>query len=250
MGSGFKKEIDKERLKILQEGLDECRNLQETLSVNIPVLFSAAVPVCSFEEFDNSVGIVKKMARIASIIHSQTGFNLFHSLSSHRSDIVRGVSCYIVALQSFDLEEKLRLIQPLADDRNSGVREWAWMAIRPHVQEELDKALELLTVWTADPSERIRRFASEITRPRGVWTSHLHILRKNPQKALHLLEPLKNDPARYVQLSVGNWLNDAGKDNPDWVIECCDRWLRESPVQETVKITKRGLRNLKAKTGQ
>ncbi|MDQ4503170.1 hypothetical protein [Sinomonas sp. ASV322] len=48
------------------------------------------------------------------------------------------------------------------------MREWAWLAVRPRLATELGRGVGLLRAWTADPSERIRRSASETLRPRGV----------------------------------------------------------------------------------
>ena len=54
-----------------------------------------------------------------------------------------------------------------------GVREWVWMALRPGLAAELRRSVALLTPWTREPSERLRRFASESLRPRGVWCAHI-----------------------------------------------------------------------------
>jgi 3-methyladenine DNA glycosylase AlkC len=128
-----------------------------------------------------------------------------------------------------------------------GVRETAWLAVRDGIAAELDLALELLSAWTREPSANLRRFASEATRPRGVWCRHLTMLRRNPRPALPLiLEPLRADPSKYVRDSVANWLNDASKDHPDWVRETCERWRLESPVPATEGIIRRALRTLRS----
>jgi 3-methyladenine DNA glycosylase AlkC len=62
---------------------------------------------------------------------------------------------------------------------------------------------------------------------------------------LPIIEPLKSDEEKYVQDSVGNWLNDASKSKGDWVIKLCKKWNEVSPTKETKRITNRGLRTLK-----
>lgn len=103
----------------------------------------------------------------------------------------------------------------------------------------------MLTPWTQSPSPNVRRFASEALRPRGVWCAHIGTLKKEPEKALPILTPLRADEVVYVQDSVANWLNDAAKDQPDWVRNLCQQWLRESPTPATRRITQRGMRSLK-----
>ncbi|MGT2491102.1 hypothetical protein ACU4GD_12565 [Cupriavidus basilensis] len=68
----------------------------------------------------------------------------------------------------------------------------------PHLAADLDGSIALLAAWTAAPSERPRRFASEALRPRGVWCAHIAALKKNPARALPLLEPLKADTSAYA----------------------------------------------------
>jgi 3-methyladenine DNA glycosylase AlkC len=186
------------------------------------------------------------MAAVADHIWEQTGVSRLEEITFHHSDTVRGWACYVVALeQSFSLAQRLAKIRPLADDPHYGVREWAWLAVRPHVVTDLAPAIRQFKTWVKHPAPNIRRFAVEITRPRGVWCAHLTALKERPREALPLLEPVKSDPSRYVQDSVANWLNDASKSQPDWVRELCKRWQRESDSAGTARICQRALRSIR-----
>ena len=144
----------------------------------------------------------------------------------------------------FTLAERITAFRPLADDSHFGVREWAWLALRPALMADTEAALTALTPLTAEPSPNLRRFASEATRPRGVWCAHWPELKADPQRALPLLEPLRADASRYVQDSVANWLNDAAKSEPRFVLDTNARWQRESKAASTAYIVKRARRSL------
>lgn len=118
------------------------------------------------------------------------------------------------------------------------------MALRPEIENNLEKSIKLLTYWTNNKDENIRRFTTEATRPRGVWCKHLEQLKESPEMALPILENLKSDSSKYVQDSVGNWLNDTSKSQPNFVIELCKKWQKESPTKETEKIIKRARRKI------
>jgi 3-methyladenine DNA glycosylase AlkC len=141
------------------------------------------------------------------------------------------------------LADRLNLTRPFAGDLNMTVREAAWMAFRPHILASVGEAVKLLEPATRDPNAFIRRFAIEATRPRSVWGAHCRELKRRPQVALLLLENVRQDQVRYVQLAVGNWLNDASKSRPEWVVEVCRRWSAEEN-RHTAAITRRGLRTL------
>ena len=118
------------------------------------------------------------------------------------------------------------------------------MAARPTLATDLSASIALLVPWTASTSERIRRFASEVLRPRGVWATHIKELKSDPQQGCPILHPLRADPSRYVQDSVANWINDAAKTRPEWARDLCSSWLADDPAPETERIVKRALRSL------
>lgn len=77
-------------------------------------------------------------------------------------------------------------------------------------------SVKLLTEWAK--SENIRTLSIEAIRPHGVWTKNIGILRQKLYKKQSILNLHKSDPSRYVQDSVGYWLNDACKNQPEWVL--------------------------------
>lgn len=230
----------------LNAGTAESRSLPECLAVDFAALMAAACPDVDAAPLHAAAGegITRRMALAARLVLDRRGGAAVVDLAAHPSDTVRGWAAYAVGLlPHLCLEERLAMIRPLADDRHFGVREWAWLGVRAAVAAAPERALALLRPWTAEASPLLRRFASEATRPRGVWCAHVGALRADPSPGLAVLEPLRADPDRYVQDSVANWLNDAGKDHPDWVRALCARW-GEAGGKPTAYIVKRALRNL------
>lgn len=238
-------------LAALERGELQSATLTECLALNQVTLLRAVFPklpptAIRQAEAASQLGILKRMASIGAILTAQLGAAGIARCQAHPSDTVRGWACFMAGMQpGLDLNQRLASIRALADDPHFGVREWAWMAVRPHLAADLDTSIALLAGWTASPSERLRRFATEALRPRGVWCTHIAALKKQPAQALPLLEALKADPSAYVQDSVANWLNDAAKDCPDWVRSLCEHWLRGDPPAATRRICARALRNLR-----
>ena len=254
MGSstgGRRGDIDPEHLAALQEGRAPAGTLAEALAIDHGVLLANVLPEAGEKLHSavtnaQSLGILKRMQRIgAAIRDSSPALEKLADLAAHRSDTVRGWVCFAVASDSeTGPETLLEHIQPFADDPHSAVREWAWMAARSTLATDLSVSIKLLVPWTASASERIRRFASEVLRPRGVWATHIKELKSDPQQGLPILHPLRADPSRYVQDSVANWINDAAKTRPEWAKDLCSSWLADDPAPETERIVKRALRSL------
>ena len=167
-----------------------------------------------------------------------------HALATHPSDVARGWAAQWIAFSNLPLEAKLRSAWRFAADPHFGVRELAWMAVRDEIAADVETAVRLLQPWATHPDPNIRRFASEATRPRGVWCAQIDVLKREPWRGLPLLEPLRADGSRYVQNSVANWLNDAAKTQAPWVVEVCGRWSRGRPDAATQYIVKRAQRSI------
>jgi 3-methyladenine DNA glycosylase AlkC len=259
-GARSRAALDPTVLRELNAGRIATASLSEWLAIDMSELAGAALSeVLGKQELDalckkarnaRTLGIVQRMQTLGSELGAQLGTSASRKralarLAKHPSDTVRGWVCYAIAADArLDLEHKLEALRPFAADAHFGVRELAWMAARPHVSAELQDGLRLLTDWTHEPDENLRRFASETTRPRGVWCAHIEALKREPELGLPLLGPLRADPSRYVQNSVANWLNDAGKTRSDFVDAVCKRWSRQSKSTATSYIVRRARRNL------
>lgn len=244
-------DIPAEVLDALSRGELQSATLAEALALDQARLVQTAFPDLPPQALAKTqaacqLGILQRMNGIGAALLQAWGADGIAPCQTHGSDTVRGWACFMIGRQpGLDLPARLAAIRPLADDAHFGVREWAWMAMRPHLAQDLDAAIAQLAPWTAQPSERLRRFACEALRPRGVWCPHIAALKQQPQRALPILWPLHADPSPYVQDSVANWLNDAAKDQPDWVRDVCAQWLHAQPAAATRRICQRALRNLK-----
>lgn len=256
--------MDAGRLAALNSGAEPARNLAECLAVDQAALARNSLPALGFGTAAEAVaqvaqagkplGISRQMATIAeAAIGVLTALPersaVIDAMAAHPSDTVRSWGAFAAGRIDPDipLAARLEAMRRFAADGHFGVREWAWLAVRPYIARDVAGAIGILVSWTADPDPNIRRFAVESTRPRGVWCEHLKILKENPGLAEPLLTPLNADPARYVQDSVANWLNDASKSQPRWVVRLCDDWRAQSDSGSTRRIIERALRTLRKK---
>ncbi|WP_316842928.1 DNA alkylation repair protein [Pedobacter gandavensis] len=115
-------------------------------------------------------------------------------------------------------------------------------AVRPFMLKYSEEMLAQMIAWSLHENHKVRRLATEGSRPRLPWAMALPELKKDPRAVLPLLENLKNDPSEWVRRSVANHLNDIAKDHPDLVIDIAKRW--KGKHKETDAIIKHGCRTL------
>ena len=252
-------EVDPQVLDYLNRGLIETKNLTEWLAIDQLSLLQHCLP----KQWLSRLGLLKaailelKKPSTLKIVNaigkrllelandSKELEQLEDFLLAHPSDSVRCWYGPLVSGQSIRLNATIDKLLPLAADRHFGCRELAFFALKPHLANgQLREGISLLLPLVKHSNENLRRFVVEATRPIGVWTTHLQELKDEPELGLPLLEPLKSDSARYVQNAVANWLNDASKSRPDWVIAICDRWQSTSDSKATAYIVKRAMRSL------
>jgi 3-methyladenine DNA glycosylase AlkC len=212
-------------LEQLEAGEIETATLTEGLAINMANLLAAVAPDINCELLDLNAGIVQRMARAGALLRSQPALQ---QLKVHQSDTVRGWAAFAIGQDDTAAPlDRIDAIWTFAADKHFGVREWAWMAVRGIIVADPLAVIARLAPWTNHADPNIRRFASEATRPRGVWAAHITLLRNEPWHGLAVLAPLRFDKERYVEDSVANWMNDAAKDNPDWVKTILIDWQRD-----------------------
>lgn len=254
-------DIPHEVLQLLNKGEIPTVNLTEWLAIDHVKLIKYCFPNIGISK-EHIVLLVKKIKALKKpttmSITKLVGPSLYElykddvrypsileKLSTYISDSIRCYAPYLISLnEKLSLREKLNHSKDLIADKHFGIREVVWMALRPEIDKNLTFAISILSEWTSSENENIRRFTTEATRPRGVWCKHIEVLKENPEIGLPILEPLKSDSSKYVQDSVGNWLNDASKTRPDFVIKLCNTWLKESDTTATQKIIKRAKRTI------
>lgn len=258
-GARSTKDIPTDILQQLNAGQIETANLVEWLAVDQRLLLENLLKQNKRTTYLKTILIkidqLKKQT--VNTINEAIGVGLFELtvqnndkeflavMSNHKADLVRCWATYTIGKnENLNITETLKQIQPFSADKHFGVREICWMAVRTKITQNLTECIKILAEWTANRDENIRRFTTEATRPRGVWCEHIEQLKQSPELALSILEPLKSDQAKYVQDSVGNWLNDASKTQPKFVIDICKKWEKESKTKETAYIIKKALRTI------
>lgn len=115
-------------------------------------------------------------------------------------------------------------------------------AVRPFILKYQNEMILRMHKWSLHESHKVRRLASEGSRPRLPWAMGIPFLNKDPSSILPILENLKTDPSPYVRRSVANSLNDIAKDHPHVVLNMAKNW--SGLGAETDAIIKHGSRTL------
>ncbi|MCB1207704.1 MAG: DNA alkylation repair protein [Verrucomicrobiales bacterium] len=105
----------------------------------------------------------------------------------------------------------------------------AEFAVRPFIIADQSNTLATMLQWTQDADEKVRRLASEGSRPRLPWGMQLTALVRDPSPTAAILEALKEDESLFVRRSVANHLNDITKDHPELVLQRLESWDLENP---------------------
>jgi 3-methyladenine DNA glycosylase AlkC len=258
-GSRSTKDIPADIMQSLNKGEIETANLVEWLAVDQQLLLNNLLKQTGREKYLPAIlaDIKSLQKQTVNTINEAIGKGLLKQavqhkdkeiinvMANHTSDCVRCWACYTIG-KNTALSPKQMFVQikPFAADTHFGVREISWLAVRQTIANHLTESLKILTNWATDPNENIRRFASEATRPRGVWCEHIETLKQNPELGLTILNTLKNDKVKYVQDSVGNLLNDASKTQPKFVTDLCKQWSMVSKTKETAYVIKKALRTI------
>ncbi len=254
-GARSLKDLNPEVIKYLNKGQIETANLMEWLAVDqlklLKIILNDLGKPDWYDSFYEAVTAQKKPSANANTKVIATTFleltedtDILHYLSSHVSDVPRCWATYWAGIKEPEITQKIETLKPYCADTHFGVREVAIFAAKESIIDNLDPAIDILSKWIKNPDENIRRYAVEVTRPIGVWTKKIDALKENPEKGISILEPLKSDPSKYVRDSVGNWLNDASKTRPDWVLDISKKWEKDSQTKETQYILKKALRTI------
>lgn len=185
-------------LKLVLEGLEE-RSLMQRLN-QCAVAVDAALP----GSFQQKVRVLQKLA--PKLGHEFVSIFLCDFVATFGRD-------------DFDFSmEALRFFTVFGS---------AEFAVRPFIVADQDRALKTLLQWSRDADERVRRLASEGSRPRLPWGMRLSSLVRDPSPTLVILQVLKDDESLFVRRSVANHLNDITKDHPEFVLQFLESWELE-----------------------
>lgn len=94
-------------------------------------------------------------------------------------------------------------------------------------------ALSTIKEWLNSDKANVRRAVTEGLR---IWTSKPYF-KENPNKAIVLIAPLRNDESEYVRKSVGNSLRDISKKFPKLIKNELNTWdISSKQVMQVYKL--------------
>lgn len=120
-------------------------------------------------------------------------------------------------------------------------------AVRTALTAFPEQTLAAATGWATSTDHRVRRLASEATRPHLPWSVSAGL---PVDAALPLLDALYADTSRFVTTSVANHLRDITRTQPNLVLDTLARWRTEERAKpsELAFITREALQ-LRLKAG-
>jgi 3-methyladenine DNA glycosylase AlkC len=246
-GQRRKLDVASETVMLLNAGAAESRTHVEQMVMDCGVLLDAAFPGHGLQlSVIDATPFVSRLRLVGEWLgHRYSRDQLHLQDRCWISDTVRGWLAMSIGMDaSLTMADKIHAIQPYARDHHFAVREWAWSALRPTVVDDPVRALRSLTYLASSDNPFDRRFAIESLRPRSVWGRHIPIFKSTPELAENLLAKLRCESHRYVQLSVGNWINDAAGTRPDWVAILAANWRKSCGCANTERIIRRGTRTV------
>lgn len=176
-------------------------------------------------EFSEAVPLIKKI--IARLRHENVGDDSLGFIFLPDYIEVYGLEDFDTSIQALEFTTQFITCE---------------FAVRPFLLKYGDKMMEQMLAWSHHKSHKVRRLASEGSRPRLPWAMAIPALKKNPTPVLPILENLRNDPSESVRRSVANNLNDISKDHPHLVLQIANAW--KGQTKETDAVIKHGCRTL------
>lgn len=116
-------------------------------------------------------------------------------------------------------------------------------ALRHFLNAFENETMEAIKGWTSARDHRVRRLASEGTRPRLPWAIGIDM---PPQRAIPILDALHADTSSFVTRSVANHMNDLSRIDSELVLDTLRKWAhsRTNPLDRTGSLARRSLRTL------
>ncbi|EYT52856.1 DNA alkylation repair protein [Leucobacter sp. UCD-THU] len=116
-------------------------------------------------------------------------------------------------------------------------------AIRPLLLHDLDRGLDRMASWTTDPDWRVRRLATEGSRPLLPWAERLPALVADPSPTRVILDALHDDAEENVRRSVANHVNDHSRGHAAFAVEVVRGW-RDAGGDHLERVSRHALRTL------
>ncbi|MEV6536870.1 hypothetical protein AB0M86_46200 [Streptomyces sp. NPDC051639] len=105
----------------------------------------------------------------------------------------------------------------------------AELPVRHFLADFPDETMKAIGTWTHDEDFRVRRLASEATRPLLPWAPRIQL---PADAALPVLDQLYDDAHLYVRTSVANHLSDIAASQPDLVLTTLQRWKQSGQLTD------------------
>ena len=220
------------------------RHIADETQAVYPSFDSARFVARCVEGLDD-LSLMQRLRRVSEALHAtlpadyRAALRILRALAPRLNSgfVSMALPEYVAAYGADDVDASLDALQFFTRVGSSE------FAIRHFLRRDLHGTLAVMTRWSTDENEHVRRLASEGTRSHLPWAKGVPGLVTQARSTRAIVDALYRDESETVRRSVANHVNDLSRDHPDVAADIAAGWSA-APDDHTPQVARHAMRTL------